>query len=91
MLYLFVQESDNDGENPNETAAESNHTEVELNTLSETATVLVEGLDNNKADVDFHTIIFDCSLWSFVDSMGVKVLKAVRFTLCSVLFNCSNS
>jgi len=28
-------------------------------------------------DLDFHTIIFDCSPWSFVDSMGVKVLTAV--------------
>ncbi|XP_045166234.2 prestin-like isoform X2 [Mercenaria mercenaria] len=28
-------------------------------------------------DVDFHTIIFDCSPWSFVDSMGVKVLSSV--------------
>lgn len=28
-------------------------------------------------DVNFHTIILDCSPWSFVDSMGVKVLIAV--------------
>jgi len=28
-------------------------------------------------DVDFHTIILDCSSWSFVDSMAVKVLTAV--------------
>ena len=27
--------------------------------------------------VDFHTIILDCSPWSFVDSMGVKVLASV--------------
>ncbi|XP_060590313.1 sulfate transporter-like, partial [Ruditapes philippinarum] len=63
--------------NEDETVPESNHVEVELNTLSDTATVLVEGIEGSKLDLDFHTIIFDCSLWSFVDSMGVKVLKAV--------------
>jgi len=32
-------------------------------------------------DVDFHTIIFDCSAWSFVDSMGVKVLSGVSWNI----------
>lgn len=39
-------------------------------------------------DVDFHTIIFDCSPWSFVDSMGVKVLSGVGK---SVKLFCSDS
>jgi hypothetical protein len=28
-------------------------------------------------DIDFHTLILDCSPWSFIDSMGVKLLAGV--------------
>lgn len=28
-------------------------------------------------DIDFHTLILDCSPWSFIDSMGVKLLAGI--------------
>ncbi|XP_060593514.1 prestin-like isoform X2 [Ruditapes philippinarum] len=37
----------------------------------------IEQKPKTPIDVDFHTIIFDCSPWSFVDSMGVKVLTSI--------------
>ncbi|XP_045165189.2 sulfate transporter-like [Mercenaria mercenaria] len=66
-----------DGEVRNESAPEREHLDIELNILPDTDLDIVDVTQRNTLHVDFHTIIFDCSLWSFVDSMGVKVLKAV--------------
>ncbi|XP_052780463.1 prestin-like isoform X2 [Mya arenaria] len=42
-----------------------------------TISVVDHTVKETPPDVDFHTIILDCSPWSFVDSMGVKVLTAI--------------
>jgi hypothetical protein len=53
----------------------------EVNVLSKSGDVkaMVVADDKPKCPpgVNFHTIILDCSPWSFVDSMGVKVLASV--------------
>nr|BBA68353.1 putative prestin [Phreagena okutanii] len=49
--------------------------DVELKTRSEEVKVMVAADDSS--NLEFHTIILDCSPWSYIDSMGVKVLAAV--------------
>lgn len=57
--------------------------DMELQTINSQVRVSVVDMNlrPNPPDVDFHTIIFDCSSWSFVDSMGVKVLAGVSISL----------
>ncbi|XP_053378187.1 prestin-like isoform X3 [Mercenaria mercenaria] len=63
--------------------------QVQLQSKSGEVKVMVVADSKPKCpqEVDFHTIILDCSPWSFVDSMGVKVLAAVICEYKSVGIN----
>lgn len=60
--------------------------EIEIDTSGQQIKVTEPLKPKNPLDVDFHTIVFDCSPWSFVDSMGVKVLSSVSLLyLCNIV------
>ncbi|KAL4226525.1 hypothetical protein ACF0H5_014510 [Mactra antiquata] len=67
------------GDNVPDVNVPSDMMEMEIDTKHGDVKVSIIATDNIKSlpNVEFHTIIIDCSPWSFVDSMGVKVLTAV--------------
>lgn len=67
--------------NANEPGSEA--VEVDVRSKSGGVKVMVVADDKPRCppSVDFHTIILDCSPWSFVDSMGVKILASVSVKL----------
>lgn len=74
---VYFKDLLNDGQEVDEATPNSNRLDIELTILHDEEGVTEEEKQIHHSDIDFDTIIIDCSLWSFVDSMGVKALITV--------------